>query len=476
VWIWISRVFRSILGLAAVLVAVSLFMYLAKSRTAPSQNDDTRALPIVRAVRLQPQPIAMQWTGYGTARALNASDVAAEVAGRVVERPEGLEAGMPVSEGDLLVTLDPRDYESRALAARKQAESLDAQLSALEIEEARLSEQADLLNEELAVAQRELDRAKETLDAGAGNASAVDARLQSLKALSRSRATILSQLEVIPSRRAQIQASLEAAQADQRLAEDNLGRTQIRAPFAGVLQSIGVEVGEWARAGDTIARVVDLSVIEVPLRLPQSSVGRVAVGDDVKLTAEGPSLLAWAGSVGRIAPESDASTRSATVFVEVRQRPEADSRTLLRPGQFVMGSVVSRERTDSLVFPRRSVDAGRVLVARPWREGDPEPPEGARTPMVVREAEIVTGTFIEDRFESIDPAETQWVVARSVGGRRGVEAGSIVITSNLEMLRPGDLVDIRLENEDDPAVTPAANPNSGIAAKPNGNPQSEDTP
>ena len=141
--------------------------------------------------------------------------------------------------------------------------------------------------------------------------------------------------------------------------------------------------------------------------------GRVAAGDDVRLTAEGPPPLSWTGSIGRIAPESDASTRSATVFVEVRQRPDADSRTLLRPGQFVMGSVISRERTDSLVLPRRSVDAGRVLVARPWREGDPEPPESAVTPMVVREGEVVTTTFIEDRFASIDPAETQWVVARS---------------------------------------------------------------
>ena len=50
---------------------------------------------------------------------------AAEVAGRVVERPEGLEAGMAGDEGDLLATRDPRDYESRVLAARKQAESLE---------------------------------------------------------------------------------------------------------------------------------------------------------------------------------------------------------------------------------------------------------------------------------------------------------------------------------------------------------------
>ncbi len=474
-WIWISRVLRWTIGLIAVVIAIGLFLYLSENRAAPSQSEDARALQVVRAVRVEPQPVAMRWSGYGTARALEASDVAAEIAGRVIERPEGLEAGVSVHKGDLLAKLDPRDYQSRALSARKQADSFDAQLSALEIEEARLGEQADLLAEELAVAERELDRAKRTLDAGAGNASAVDTRLQSLKALARSRAAILTQLEVIPSRRAQLRSALEAARADQGLAEDNLARTQVVAPFDGVVQSIGIQVGEWARAGDTIARIVDLSVIEVPLRLPQSAVGRVALGDSVDLTAEGPLSLAWAGSIGRIAPESDAATRSATIFVEVRQRPESDGRTLLRPGQFVMGRVVSSEIADSLVLPRRSVDAGRVLVARPWREGDPALPDGARTPMVVREAEVETAQFIEAEFPSIDPAETQWVVVRRGGGPRGIEGGSIVLTSNLDTLRPGDLVDVRLEagGAPDPERDDSE---TGIAANTDADAKPEDRP
>lgn len=467
-WIWISRVLRWSIGIGAIALALALFLFLKQGREAPSQTAHIRAIPVVRAVRLDAQPIAMQWTGYGTARALNASDVAAEVSGRITERADGIEAGVRINKGDLIVTLDPRDYEARAIAARRQADSIDAQLSALEIEEARLREQASLLGDEFAVAQRELDRAQRTLDAGAGNASAVDTRLQSLKALARSRAAVLLQLEVIPSRRAQLQASLEAARADQRLAEDNLARTAVCAPFDGVVQSIEVEVGEWARSGDTVARVVDLSVIEVPLRLPQSAIGRIAVGDRVDLNAEGPAPLAWAGSVGRIAPESDASTRSATVFVEVRQRPETDARTLLRPGQFVMGRVISGEVAESLVLPRRSVDAGRVLIARPWQNGDPELPGGARTPMVVLESEIITDRFIEGRFAEIDPAETQWVVARQQGGPRGVKAGTVVLTSNLETLRPGDVVDVRFQTEPDS--------DAGIAANPAPGTPTEDTP
>lgn len=473
--IWMSRVLRLLLGLGAIAVAVGLFMFLAKSKQAPSQNETAGALPIVRAIRVEPQTVAMRWSGYGTARAMNSSNVAAEVSGRVDEVPEGIEAGVSVQKGDLLATIDPRDYASRVQASRRQADSLDSQIAALEIEESRLSEQASLVDQEIEAAQRDLDRARDALDRGAGNVSAVDARLQAVKALTRNRATLLTQLELIPSRRVQLAAALDAARADQRLAEDNLSRTEIRAPLSGVLQSVNVEAGEWARSGDTIARVVDLSVIEVPLSVPQNAIGRLRIGDEVTLSAEGVSQATWIGSIGRIAPETDPTIRSATIFVEVRQRPDTDASTLLRPGQFVMGAILSSETSESIVLPRKSVDAGRVLVAVSVPEGGPEIPAGARTPMVVREAEIDVSHYIEQRFSSVSPGETQWVVVRTprtgpgaadaaLGGgsdqSRGVGPDAIVLTSNLESLRPGDLVDIRYETE------PPAASESGIAAKP----------
>jgi len=449
VWIWISRVLKASIGLVVLLIAFVLYSYLAGSRAAPAHTESEATLRVVRAVRVVPHPIAMHWSGYGTARALSAADVAAQVAGRVVQRPAGLEAGVPVSKGDLLAQIDPRDYQARLRGALRLADSFDAQISALEIEEARLGEQADLLLGEMEIATRELERARTAEQRGAGNQSAVDSRLQSLNALSRAHAAVLSQLEIIPSRTAQLRASLDSARADQQIAADNLERTAVRAPFDGVVQSIGINIGEWARAGDTIARVVDLSVIEVPLSIPQSAAGRIAVGDLVDLNADGADSLRWPGSIGRIAPESDASVRSMTVFVEVRQRPDADSRTLLRPGQFVMGAIVSGDVSEAVVVPRRSVNDGRVLVASAYEGASADVPAGVRTPMVIREAEVDITHYIEHRFESISPSEMQWAVLRTVSKAdpRGIRPGDIVLTSNLEMLRVGELIDVRFETE-----------------------------
>lgn len=445
-WKWIARGFRALVGVFAIIIAAALFRYLVATREAPQARAERPALPVVRAVECLPKPVARRWTAYGTARAMVAADIAAEVSGRVVERPEHLEAGVAVQPAELLLRLDPTDYQQRVVSARQQVISIESQLTGLEIEQARLAEQAELLREERAVAERDLARVRDAFTRGAGNESQVDARVQALNAVTRTQAVVLSALEAVPPRRSSLLASLESGRADLRQAEENLARTEIRAPFAGGLQEIRFRIAEWVRAGDPVARVVDLSRIEVPLRLAQSASGLIALGDAVTLRAEGGAALSWAGSVVRIAPETDPATRSLTVFVEVRQRPDADA-PLLRPGQFVMGEIRSADRTPTLVVPRHSVNVDRVLVAAPRRDSDPAPPPGAVMPMVVVSALVHVAHHLEDRFPEIAEGETQWAVLdpiRETDAIRTLREGDLVLITNLESLRVGDMVDVRL--------------------------------
>ncbi len=446
-WKWISRLVRSAVGVLILAAALALFVHLVKTRHAPMPREIARALPVVRAVECVSRPIAPRWIGYGTARAMNASDVAAEVAGRVVRRPEKIEEGAAVDEGEVLIVIDPADYEQRVRSARQRVAGFEADLARLEVQEARLREQAALLDDELAIAQRDLDRARDAMKQGAGNESQIDARLQALKAVNRNRAAVLSQLEAIGPQRAATTASLESARADLRLAEQNLERTSVRSPLAGFLQRVNLDVGEWARAGDVVARVVDLSRIEVPVRLPESASYTIAPGDPVTLRNGGGVTREWVGEVVRIAPEADASIRSVTVFTEVRQRSDADAASLLRPGQFVAAAVDSGKREPMLIVPRPSVDVDRVLVAAPLGPGDPEPPAGAAHPMVVREARVHVARHIEGEFKDISPDETQWSVLSEDGisPGRALREGDLVIVSNLESLKPGDLIDVRVE-------------------------------
>jgi RND family efflux transporter MFP subunit len=413
---------------------VGAFVLLASSRVEPEQVERGDSAVPVRTVLSTVVPMPRVFDGYGTARSMDAVVVASQVAARVVERPEAVEAGAPVEQGALLVRLDETDIRSRIEAGRQRAAALRAQLDVLTVDAQRVGAQVALAEEEVELARRDLERVRDAASSSSATQADVDQRVSSLRRSERELESLRQRLDSIPARRAQLEAELASTLATLRLDEQDLVRTAVTAPMAGVLQSVEAEPGEYVRVGDAIARVVDQRRVEVPLRLALSAAGHVAVGDPVTLRADNDSGSSWPGAVARIAPEADAASRTLTVFVEVEA--SAGGPPLL-PGQFVTGRVESSERTGRLVVPRRAVNADRVLLARG--------PTG-ETPLV-EAVNVRVSHYIEGELPDVEPGETQWAV---IGD--GLAPGERVIVTNLDDLIGGMPV----------APTPAVEAESGV--------------
>ena len=138
-------------------------------------------------------------------------------------------------------------------------------------------------------------------------------------------------------------------------------RCLIKAPFDGVVAAVMVEVGEQVGPGVPIARVFDPALIELPLRIPASARGRVAVGDRVVInrTVTDEPIEA---NITRIAPEDDAGSRTMTVFIEL----DADGGRVV-PGLFVHGEVIESDVEARSVVPRRSVVNQQVMLVEDGR-------------------------------------------------------------------------------------------------------------
>lgn len=433
-WKLVSYLFRGGLAVVVLVIGVSVFALLASSRSQPEESGKGGEALVVETVRATAQPVSRPWRGYGTARAMDSADVAAEVTGRVIERAGDIEPGERVEPGRVLLRLDPHDFEQRVSAARELVTRLEADLAGLEREEQRLIEQVGFATEEADIARRDYDRTIEANDAGAGSPGGLDASLRALRASQRSLAALQSQLDQIPARRASLNARIASDRASLRLAQRDLERTVITAPVGGVLQRVTPEVGEWVSAGQTVARVVGLGRIEVPLRLPVSAAGTVRVGDDAQIVGDGLAELGWAGAVSRLAPEADESSRTMTLFIEVDQSRVAESRGngLLRPGQFVMGQVSASEAQPRILIPRRAVVDDRVFVARRV--------EGTEGRATAEPVPVKVLFSLRGQFPGLSPDDTEWAVVR-VGG--GLDEGDEIIASNLDQLRAGMSVDPR---------------------------------
>ena len=114
---------------------------------------------------------------------------------------------------------------------------------------------------------------------------------------------------------AQARATLAAAQAGVTAAEEAVGNTEIRAPFAGRLESLDINVGEFVSLGGDVGRIVDNTPLNIRIQIPQQSLRDIKVGQMAEvafITGETSK-----GEVRFVSTSADAETRTFMARIDV---------------------------------------------------------------------------------------------------------------------------------------------------------------
>jgi len=126
----------------------------------------------------------------------------------------------------------------------------------------------------------------------------------------------------------QLQAQKARERVEHEQAQLDLQQRTVRAPMAGVVVDVPVDVGEWAKPGDAVIRMADISQVELRLNLPQSAAAGFRIGSRVGAQFEAPAGRVQAsGQVYFVSPLAD----SASGLVDVRIR-FPNPKGLIRPG------------------------------------------------------------------------------------------------------------------------------------------------
>ena len=157
--------------------------------------------------------------------------------------------------------------------------------------------------------------------------------------------------------RAQAQAAAAAAaDATSRLAsaEKLLRDGTVRAPFAGVISELPVSAGDVVQGGaggaTLLATVVDPSELTLEASVPAENLNGIKRGAKVEFTLNGMSKQVVTGTVARINPTVDATTRQVRIYVVVPNRNQA-----LASGLFAEGRVTI-EAARALAVPISALD------------------------------------------------------------------------------------------------------------------------
>jgi membrane fusion protein, multidrug efflux system len=301
----------------------------------------------------------------GHVRAKNQVGLAFRLDGRMIERP--VNVGDVLTAGQVVGKLDPEIQQNALRSAQGIRASLQAQLI-----DARLTfGRQQALVEEQATPRARFDEARQRLES--------------------------------------IQAQVDAAQAEVRIAEEQLSYTVLLADAPGAVTAVGAEPGEVVRAGQMVVQLARQggrdAVFDVPEQLnrtgPRDPLVQIALTND-------PTVRAT-GRVREVAPQADATTRTFQIKVGIIDPPQG----------MELGSTVT----------------GHIKLSAP--------------PGVEIPASALTQANGRPAVWVVDP-ESQTVTLRSVDVLRydpltvvisqGLETGEVVVTAGVQVLRPGQKV------------------------------------
>jgi len=396
---------RTLVSLGAIgvllLASTSAMKGLASMREPPAKAPEVDLRIAVRVEVAQRKDFVEQLTGYGRARALHRTTVAAEVPGLVVRLAPELEAGGSVPSGPPLVWLDDRDAKNRLESIGHRLDRNAAEKQRLAADRASLTRQLEIAREELAIAERELARVDKLLEREVATQSARDA--EQLKVTLR-RAAVTRLAAQIDKNAAQA-ASLDADRADLEVslvqARIDLERTVVHAPYDGRIESRSVQPGARVAPGTPLFEILDPERIEIPVSLPASRFGDVKAGAtaEVRLPGGGDDDR-WSATVARLAPGVRADDRTFLVYLE-STGPDA-----VPPGAFVSARIAGRRYPGVFAIPRTAFVGDTVFVAE-------NGVAAARRPSVVR------------------------ALPATVLCTGGIESGDRIIVTNLEEVADG---------------------------------------
>jgi HlyD family secretion protein len=267
--------------------------------------------------------------------------------------------GDQVKRGQLLMQLD--DADARAAAARALAQLRSAQADISAVSQGGTREEVLTTDTQLVKARADRDAAQRNLDAMRRLVSNGAASTGELKDAENQLRTAQANVELLEKKLkdrysqpeiARVEAQKKEAEAALQAAQDVLDKSNIRAPFDGVVYSVPVRDGNFVNPGDLLLEEGVLSRVRLRAYVDEPDLGRLAPGQKIEVTWDAMPGRIWQGTLTSVpATVKLYSTRHVGEITTELQN--ADLKLL--PNINVTVQVIINEHDNVLIAPREAV-------------------------------------------------------------------------------------------------------------------------
>ncbi|TVO77795.1 efflux RND transporter periplasmic adaptor subunit [Sedimenticola selenatireducens] len=297
----------------------------------------------VETLTIQPHEYTLVINSFGRVRPRTEGELVAQVSGQIIEVSPNFRDGGFFEAGEVLLTIDPRDY------------NIQVDIAAAELANAKVN-----LEEQQALA----DQAKK------------DRAILNRKGLASDYALRKPQL-------AAAQSQIDAARAKLAQARLAVERTRIKAPYAGRILSRSVDQGVVVSNNQSLARIYATDRVEVRLPLKNSELSFIDLPEQFRNESDqsatvtpvrilnnlGNTSEEWPAELVRTAGAIDEQSQQLYVTAQIDD-PYAVNRQGLRPlkiGQFVTAEIQGKKLPDAITIPNAAIYQGSYVYL--FRQG-----------------------------------------------------------------------------------------------------------
>ncbi|MGD2188043.1 MAG: efflux RND transporter periplasmic adaptor subunit [Desulfobacterales bacterium] len=327
------RIIHFIVTMVFIGIGALVFVVLTATKPKLERTKPPAPKPMVRVTTVKTRSQVVTIKGEGTVRPLREIQLVPQVNGKVIFASRALVDGGEFKKGELLLRIDPLDYQLAVTLAQARVKDSESNLKVAEEEAAASREEWQLLYK-------------------------ADAKDNQIPAL------VAKEPQLAAAR-----AKLAADRAELQKARLNLERTELKAPFDGRVSEENVDIGQYVSTGQTLATLFstnqaeivvpfeddDLYWFHVPGFTPGDGPGSVV---SVSTRIAGREAF-WPGRVVRAEGKLDERTRMINVVIRVDKPYE--TKPPLAAGLFVTVDIEGRTMENAAMIPRSALRDNNVV-------------------------------------------------------------------------------------------------------------------
>ncbi|MEQ5808019.1 efflux RND transporter periplasmic adaptor subunit [Alteromonas sp. NFXS44] len=304
-----------------IVIALVLAIILISSKTPPEQKIPESKDFLVEARLAEKQQTAFVVHSQGNVVPKNQTRISVQVNGQVMAISEQFEVGGTFRKGDVLAVLEQQDYQT-----------------------------------EVKLAEAELAQAQATLQEEIARGKVAEKEWRSVNSV------VPPELGLRKPQLAREQANVKATEAKLERAERNLARTEIKAPYNGIVINRNIDLGQYVSAGSETGTIYSTDTAEIRLPVTESELAYIDLQGDLKsktsvrLKAKvAGTLQYWDAELVRTEGVMDAGSRVLYAVARVEDPYNLNGKrdgAVLRFGQFAEADITGSDLEELYVLPR----------------------------------------------------------------------------------------------------------------------------